>query len=152
VKRLEAEIDNGLLEDAVSLHPQRGRPALLQRQHDLSQSRMAARRSRGRDVDPSRGPRRTRPRIRLRVVVESRRGAIVATVEPDPGAQRGVLALPHGYGMKSPDADGLPATHGPVINRLTASDYCDPIAKTPYHKNVPVRIRPAEAADLANVA
>ena len=38
---------------------------------------------------------------------------------------------------------------GPRINLLTAGDDCDPIAATPHHKNVRVRLRPATAAEAA---
>jgi hypothetical protein len=31
---------------------------------------------------------------------------------------------------------------GPELNRLTSSEHCDPIARTPYHKHVPVSVRP----------
>jgi hypothetical protein len=31
---------------------------------------------------------------------------------------------------------------GPRLNLLTSSLHCDPLAKTPYHKYVPVRIQP----------
>jgi hypothetical protein len=32
---------------------------------------------------------------------------------------------------------------GPAINTLSISDHCDPIAKTPFHKYIPVAIVPA---------
>lgn len=87
-----------------------------------------------------------------KVVVESRWGSLVAHAEANEGAQRGVLALPHGYGLTFPDDSGKPVQHGPRINRLTSSDYCDPIAMTPYHKNLPVRLRPARPEDLESAA
>ena len=72
------------------------------------------------------------------VVCESARGAVEARVEITDELKPGVVSLPHGYGMSDPGADG---TAGPAINELTASDHCDPIAKTPFHKHVAVRVR-----------
>jgi anaerobic selenocysteine-containing dehydrogenase len=40
-------------------------------------------------------------------------------------------------------AGGARVPHGPLVNLLSSSDYCDPFTKTPYHKNIPVRIRKA---------
>jgi anaerobic selenocysteine-containing dehydrogenase len=87
-----------------------------------------------------------------KVVVESKHGSIVVTAEANEDAQRGVLGLPHGYGLTFPDEQGRQVQHGPRINRLTSSDYCDPIAKTPYHKNLPARLRAAQPADLETAA
>jgi hypothetical protein len=53
-----------------------------------------------------------------------------------------MVTLPHGYGMRY--RGGEP--QGPQINRLTASDHCDPLARTPYHKHVPVTVREVEAS------
>jgi anaerobic selenocysteine-containing dehydrogenase len=78
-----------------------------------------------------------------RTTVESAVGAIEVTVEIDDSVRPGVVTLPHGYG-------GLYAGRGPIgpaINRLTASAHCEPFTKTPYHKYVPVRIRPARRAE-----
>jgi hypothetical protein len=47
-----------------------------------------------------------------------------------------MVTLPHGYGMRY--RGGAPV--GPQLNRLTASDHCDPLARTPFHKHVPVRV------------
>ncbi len=78
------------------------------------------------------------------VVVESNRGRVTVTAEADPGAQPGFVALPHGYGMTYPGEDGGPrVADGPAVNILTAAGECDPIARTPYHKNVRVKIRKA---------
>jgi hypothetical protein len=48
-----------------------------------------------------------------------------------------MVTLPHGYGMRY--RDGAP--NGPQLNRLTTSEHCDPIARTPFHKFVPVSVR-----------
>jgi hypothetical protein len=54
--------------------------------------------------------------------------------------RNGQLALPHGYGQAYPAADGERLTNGPRINLLTESGNRDPIAGTPYHKHVAVRL------------
>ncbi|MCB9592491.1 MAG: molybdopterin-dependent oxidoreductase [Sandaracinaceae bacterium] len=76
-----------------------------------------------------------------RVAVESRTGAVEATVEVNDGMLPGVLSLPHGYGLSHAGADGVRVQSGPRINELTAADHCDPLTKTPFHKTVPVRLR-----------
>jgi hypothetical protein len=38
---------------------------------------------------------------------------------------------------------------GPRLNLITASEDCDPIAATPYHKNVAVRLAAADSASSA---
>ena len=67
----------------------------------------------------------------------SARGSLIAVVEVDDSVRRGVVTLPHGYGMRYKDSAPL----GPEINRITASAECDPWSRTPYHKYVPVRIQ-----------
>ncbi|AVP97035.1 dehydrogenase [Ahniella affigens] len=67
---------------------------------------------------------------------ESRRGRIVVSVSIDASVRRGVVSLPHGYGMEIETGQQI----GPAINRLTASDDCDPFTKTPYHKHVRVAL------------
>jgi len=58
----------------------------------------------------------------------------------DEAVQPGMVTLPHGYGMLYTSKNGELKQNGPAINKLTASEHCDPIAKTPYHKHVPVAI------------
>ena len=58
----------------------------------------------------------------------------------DDAVQKGMVTLPHGYGMLYTDKKGEIKQDGPAINKLTASTDCDPIAKTPYHKHVPVAL------------
>ncbi|MFN7988918.1 MAG: molybdopterin-dependent oxidoreductase [Thermoanaerobaculia bacterium] len=82
-----------------------------------------------------------------RAVCESSRGSIEVRVELSPAIREGVVTLPHGYGMDYPDASGLRRVQGPLLNRLTDAAHRDPRTATPYHKNVRVRLRPAE--DLA---
>lgn len=58
----------------------------------------------------------------------------------DDAVQKGMVTLPHGYGMLYTSKTGEMKQNGPAINELTAGDHCDPIAKTPFHKHVPVAI------------
>jgi len=78
------------------------------------------------------------------MIVETRRGSILARIEANDSMRRGMVALPHGYGQFYPSADGRVQV-GPRINFLTASDDCDPITATPHHRNVAVRLRPADS-------
>ncbi len=71
----------------------------------------------------------------------TRTGSIEVVVEFDEGLRRGVVTLPHGYGMRYQGGE----PNGPQINRLTAAADCDPISKTPYHKYVPAFIERAAA-------
>jgi anaerobic selenocysteine-containing dehydrogenase len=73
-----------------------------------------------------------------RALCASETGEIEVTIEIDDTVRRGVAMVPHGYGMRY--RGGAPS--GPQINRLTASEHCDPLAKTPFHKHVAVTVRP----------
>jgi anaerobic selenocysteine-containing dehydrogenase len=75
--------------------------------------------------------------------LETSRGRLQATVAITDEMLPGVVSMPHGYGLDYPDEAGARPRSGPLINELTASDHCDPLTKTPYHKTVPVRIIPA---------
>lgn len=91
------------------------------------------------------------------VVCESNRGSVEATVTLSDEMRPGVVSLPHGYGMDEPaEGDsGKLTRHGPAINWMTSSDHCDAIAKTPFHKYVPVRLRviqPAGEPEAASLA
>ncbi|MGZ3419796.1 MAG: molybdopterin dinucleotide binding domain-containing protein, partial [Polyangiales bacterium] len=72
-----------------------------------------------------------------RAICASERGEIEVTIEIDDALRTGMVTLPHGYGMRYRGGD----PQGPELNRLTASDHCDPLARTPYHKHVPVTVR-----------
>jgi anaerobic selenocysteine-containing dehydrogenase len=74
-------------------------------------------------------------------ICESSRGAAQVQVEISKEVQPGVVSMPHGYGM----VEGGQAS-GPAVNELTSSGHCDELAKTPFHKTVPVRIRPIPQA------
>lgn len=73
-----------------------------------------------------------------RAVCESETGAIEVAVEFDDNTRPGFASLPHGYGMSFEGSEPI----GPQLNRLTASRRCDPITKTPFHKYVPVNLKP----------
>lgn len=51
----------------------------------------------------------------------------------------GILSMPHGYGLVY-DGEEDYKNIGAMANLLTASEDCDPMAKTPYHKNVRVGV------------
>jgi len=70
-------------------------------------------------------------------VCESLRGTVSVQVEITDELRPGVVSMPHGYGMTENGE-----TNGPAVNELTAAHHCDELAKTPFHKCVPVRIRP----------
>jgi anaerobic selenocysteine-containing dehydrogenase len=84
------------------------------------------------------------------VAVVTRTGRIVVRAEIDDSLRRGQVALPHGYGMSVPDGHGGRVTHGPRINLITDVTDRDPIAGTPHHKDVPVRLERVTAAECAN--
>jgi anaerobic selenocysteine-containing dehydrogenase len=77
------------------------------------------------------------------VAVVSKTGRIVVRAEVDDSLRPGQLALPHGFGMAVPDGHGGRVINGPRINLLTDATDRDPIAGTPHHKDVPVRLEPA---------
>ena len=74
------------------------------------------------------------------MAVETRIGRIVVKTEVDEKLRPGQASLPHGYGQIY-DTPGGQVTVGPRLNMITDCDDCDPIAKTPYHKNVAIRVR-----------
>jgi anaerobic selenocysteine-containing dehydrogenase len=83
------------------------------------------------------------------IAVESAVGRLIVRCKIDDTMRNGQLALPHGYGQSYPAADGQRLTNGPRINLLTESGNRDPIAGTPYHKHVAVRLSLAPAAEAA---
>lgn len=83
------------------------------------------------------------------VAVVSKTGRIVVRAAVDEGLRRGQVALPHGFGMSTPDGQGGRVTNGPRINLITDATDRDPIAGTPHHKDIPVRIEPATPAERA---
>ncbi len=81
--------------------------------------------------------------------IESSKARLIVRVQADDSMGRRQLALPHGFGQAYPSADGTRLTSGPRINLLTESSNRDPIAGTPYHKHVPVRLARATADEAA---
>ena len=76
-------------------------------------------------------------------------GRIVVRTEADESMRPMQAALPHGFGMAVPDGRGGRVTNGPRINMITEAADRDPIVGTPHHKDVPVRLEPATAAERA---
>jgi len=76
---------------------------------------------------------------------ESSRSEIDVQVSFTDEMRPGVVSLPHGYGLSENSESGEVQQTGPAINMLTASDFCDDLAKTPFHKSVPVRLTPIAA-------
>lgn len=75
-----------------------------------------------------------------RLLCESERGALRVDAEVDPTLQRGLVVLPHGYGLSYPQTTGERVESGPGVNYLTDAAHCDPLTRTPYHKHVAVRL------------
>lgn len=77
-------------------------------------------------------------------VCASESGAVTVRVAYDDAMRPGFLARPHGYGMTYPDPEqpDRMLQYGPYANLLTSSSHCDALAKTPFHKYVPVQLRP----------
>ncbi|CAN7484287.1 molybdopterin-dependent oxidoreductase [Variovorax sp. LjRoot290] len=78
------------------------------------------------------------------VVVESRYASLVVRVHATDSMRRGHVILPHGYGQSHPDETGRRVLRGPALNWLTDAAHRDPIADTPLHKFVPVRLAAAK--------
>jgi anaerobic selenocysteine-containing dehydrogenase len=83
------------------------------------------------------------------IAVSSPAGRVVVRCKIDDSLRRGQLALPHGYGQSYPASDGERLSNGPRVNALTDSENCDPVARTPYHKHVAVRLERLAAAEAA---
>ena len=52
----------------------------------------------------------------------------------------GHVSLPNGHGVDYPAEGGKPEIHGVAANELTASEDCDWLAGTPWHKHVAARV------------
>ncbi|MEW6128521.1 MAG: molybdopterin-dependent oxidoreductase [Acidobacteriota bacterium] len=72
---------------------------------------------------------------------ESKKGAAIVRVEINDTLCRGMVTLPHGYGLEYSMGNGKRQRTGVNLNTLTSAEDCDPIAGTPYHKFVPVRLQ-----------
>jgi len=85
------------------------------------------------------------------LAVESVNGRLLVRCKADDSMRRGHVVLPHGFGQAYPTAEGERLVNGPRINLLTTGDHRDPIAGTPYHKQVAVRLTPASATEAPAV-
>ena len=74
------------------------------------------------------------------VRVTTRRGSAEAPIEITPDLQPRHVSLPNGQGIDYHDADGLLVHRGVALNELTDTADRDPIAGTPWHKHVQVKI------------
>jgi anaerobic selenocysteine-containing dehydrogenase len=69
-------------------------------------------------------------------------GTAEASVEISEAMLPGHASLPNGYGLDFTDDDGRALIPGVAPNSLTATDWRDAFAGTPWHKHVPARIEP----------
>ncbi|MGK2867366.1 MAG: molybdopterin-dependent oxidoreductase [Mycobacterium sp.] len=67
-------------------------------------------------------------------------GTAEASVEISDAMLPGHASLPNGYGLDFTGTDGTVTVPGVAPNALTASDWRDAYAGTPWHKHVPARI------------
>jgi anaerobic selenocysteine-containing dehydrogenase len=79
-----------------------------------------------------------------RAICESRRGSLAVRVAVTDAVRPGMVTLPNGYGTGYPGPGGERAVAGPAVNWLTDARWRDPIAATPLHKHVRVRVREAK--------
>lgn len=77
------------------------------------------------------------------VALTSKIGTIYILVTVTDEVSEGVLSMPHGRGMDMGNGNDYRAV-GAMPNILTDASFCDPIAKTPYHKNVRVKLKRVE--------
>lgn len=55
---------------------------------------------------------------------------------------RGVVSLPHAYGLEHPAPDGKRRATGAKVNVLTKAGYRDPLTAVPFRKHVRVSVVP----------
>ena len=82
------------------------------------------------------------------VQLTSPSGSIKILVTITDEVKEKVISMPHGHGMILGRGEDYKQV-GAMPNILTSSTYCDPIAKTPYHKNVRVKLEKVMAESLA---
>jgi anaerobic selenocysteine-containing dehydrogenase len=75
-----------------------------------------------------------------RVRITTATGSAEATVEVSDAMLSGHMSLPNGFGVDHVDADGQAVVPGVAPNELTATQWRDAYAGTPWHKHVPARI------------
>ena len=74
------------------------------------------------------------------VTLTTRRGNAEAPIEVTADLQEGHVSLPNGHGLDYHRTDGTMDRRGVSLNELTGTDDRDPIAGTPWHKYVPVKL------------
>ncbi len=67
-------------------------------------------------------------------------GTVEVNVGIDDSMRRGHISIPNGMGLDYPDETGAYRRAGVAPNDLTALDWKDDIAGTPWHKHVPARL------------
>lgn len=82
---------------------------------------------------------------RLRLTTAT--GSAEPTARVDDSMRPGHLSLPNGMGLDYPDENGHYRRAGIAPNDLTALEWKDDIAGTPWHKHVPARIESLTAAE-----
>ena len=75
-----------------------------------------------------------------RVRITTQGGTAVAVAEINETMSQGHVSLPNGHGLSYSPAGGEPEIFGVPTNELTSTEWCDPIAKTPWHKHVPAQL------------
>ena len=75
-----------------------------------------------------------------RARITTARGSAETVVEISDAMLPGHVSLPNGQGVDYPGEDGDRVLTGVAPNELTALDWRDPIAGTPWHKHVPARV------------
>jgi len=83
------------------------------------------------------------------VRISTPRGSADAPVEITDELQPGHVSLPNGQGIDYRRADGTVERRGVAVNELTDVNDRDPIAGTPWHKHVAVRIEKLEESRAA---
>jgi anaerobic selenocysteine-containing dehydrogenase len=73
------------------------------------------------------------------VQLTSTSGSIKILANITQEVRQGLLSMPHGHGQNDFKNESFRAI-GVLPNLLTDADYCDPLSKTPYHKNVRVKL------------
>lgn len=81
------------------------------------------------------------------VKLTSPSGEIKIVVSITDEVKPGVISMPHGHGLNYGDDKDYKEI-GAMPNILTDASYCDPLAKTPYHKNVRVKVEKILEAEL----
>ncbi len=79
-----------------------------------------------------------------RVRITTPGGTAVAVAEVNETMMQGCISLPNGFGLSYSPAGGDPEITGVAPNELTTTDWCDPIAGTPWHKHVPANLEPVK--------